>query len=65
MKKLPVILAVDTKDESIADQLISLVSNKIDHIKLGLEFYLKNGYEAQGDYFEEDSIPHLKMNKIL
>ena len=30
-----------------------------------IEFYLKNGYEAQGDYFEEDSIPHLKMNKIL
>ena len=46
MKKLPVILAVDTKDELIADQLISLVSNKIDHIKLGLEFYLKNGADS-------------------
>ena len=28
-------------------------------------FYFKNGYEAQGDYFEEDFIPHLKMNKVL
>ena len=46
MKKLPVILAVDTKDELIADQLISSVSNKIDHIKLGLEFYLKNGADS-------------------
>ena len=46
MKKLPVILAVDTKDELIADQLISYVSNKVDHIKLGLEFYLKNGADC-------------------
>lgn len=30
-----------------------------------VEFYFKNGYEAQGDYFEEDFIPHLKMNKVL
>lgn len=30
-----------------------------------VKFYLKNGYEAEGDYFEEDFIPHLKMNKVL
>ncbi len=30
-----------------------------------VEFYFKSGYEAQGDYFDEDFIPHLKMNKVL
>lgn len=30
-----------------------------------VKFYLKNGYEAEGDYFKEDFIPHLKMNKVL
>jgi len=28
-------------------------------------FYLKNGYEPIGDYFEEDGIPHLLMRKEL
>jgi predicted GNAT family N-acyltransferase len=28
-------------------------------------FYLKNGYVAEGNYFEEDTIPHLKMRKFL
>ena len=28
-----------------------------------VSFYLKNGYEAQGDYFEEDTIQHLTMRK--
>lgn len=32
-----------------------------------VNFYLKNRYkvEAEGDYFEEDTICHLKMRKIL
>ena len=30
-----------------------------------VNFYLKNGYQAEGDYFDEDTIPHLKMRKIL
>lgn len=30
-----------------------------------VNFYLKNGYEAEGDYFDEDGIPHLKMKKSL
>lgn len=30
-----------------------------------VNFYLKNGYEADGDYFDEDGIPHLKMSKTL
>lgn len=30
-----------------------------------VNFYLKNGYEQIGDYFDEDGIPHLKMQKVL
>jgi predicted GNAT family N-acyltransferase len=30
-----------------------------------VNFYLKNGYEGEGDYFDEDGIPHLKMSKKL
>ena len=28
-----------------------------------VNFYSKNNYNAQGDYFDEDGIPHLKMYK--
>ena len=28
-------------------------------------FYKKNDYLSEGDYFEKDTIPHLKMRKIL
>jgi len=30
-----------------------------------VNFYLKNKYLPEGDYFDEDAIPHLKMRKIL
>ena len=30
-----------------------------------VNFYLKNKYIAEGDYFEEDTIPHLKMRKVI
>lgn len=30
-----------------------------------VNFYLKNGYTAVGDYFDEDGIPHLKMKQQL
>jgi predicted GNAT family N-acyltransferase len=30
-----------------------------------VKFYIKNGYEGVGDYFDEDGIPHLKMNKTV
>jgi predicted GNAT family N-acyltransferase len=30
-----------------------------------VNFYLKNGYSVEGDYFDEDQIPHLKMNKTV
>lgn len=28
-------------------------------------FYLKNNYEPEGKYFDEDTMPHLKMRKRL
>lgn len=30
-----------------------------------VNFYLNNGYIPEGDYFDEDTIPHLKMRKKL
>lgn len=30
-----------------------------------VNFYLKNGYIQEGDYFDEDGIPHLKMRKVF
>lgn len=30
-----------------------------------VKFYVKNGYEGIGDYFDEDGIPHLKMKKTV
>ncbi len=30
-----------------------------------VNFYNKNGYVSEGDYFNEDGIPHLKMKKAL
>jgi predicted GNAT family N-acyltransferase len=30
-----------------------------------VRFYRNNGYEVEGDYFDEDGIPHLKMTKKL
>ncbi len=30
-----------------------------------IRFYKKNGYTAEGDLFDEDGIPHLKMTRIL
>jgi predicted GNAT family N-acyltransferase len=30
-----------------------------------VNFYFKNQYEKEGDYFDEDGIPHLKMRKQL
>lgn len=28
-------------------------------------FYLKNHYFSEGDYFDEDTLPHLKVRKVL
>ncbi len=41
--KLPVILALDTKDITQASEWIKASIESIDHFKIGLEFYLKHG----------------------
>ena len=41
--KLPVILALDTKDLTQASEWIKASIDSIDHFKIGLEFYLKHG----------------------
>ncbi len=46
-----------------ADQKCKLIYCHARHS--AVNFYLKNGYEGVGDYFEEDGIPHLKMSKKL
>ncbi|TNE79579.1 MAG: GNAT family N-acetyltransferase [Bacteroidetes bacterium] len=30
-----------------------------------VNFYLNNGYVGEGDYFDEDGIPHWKMTKLV
>ena len=30
-----------------------------------IRFYIKNGYSEEGDHFEEDGVPHMKMVKSL
>lgn len=30
-----------------------------------VRFYLKNNYVAEGEYFDKNTIPHLKMRKVL
>jgi orotidine-5'-phosphate decarboxylase len=42
----PIILALDTKDVDQAQEWIEISLPQIDHFKIGLEFYLKNGYSA-------------------
>jgi len=34
-------------------------------IYTAVNFYVKNGYMAEGDYFDENNLVHLKMRKIL
>ena len=41
--KLPVILALDTKDITQASEWIKASIESIDHFKIGLEFYLRHG----------------------
>ena len=43
---LPVILALDTKDLDLASKWIKSSADQIDHFKVGLEFYLLNGFEG-------------------
>ena len=41
--KLPIILALDTKEIEVAEKWILASLDKIDHFKVGLEFYLRHG----------------------
>jgi orotidine-5'-phosphate decarboxylase len=43
MMKLPIILALDTKDIDLAKKWITASLDRIDHFKVGLEFYLQHG----------------------
>ena len=43
---LPIIIALDTKDISRAEQIIESTKELINNYKVGLEFYLKNGQEG-------------------
>lgn len=33
--------------------------------KTAINFYNKNGYQTEGDMFEQVTIPHIKMRKVL
>jgi len=43
---LPIILALDTKDLTEAKQWIKASTDRIDHFKIGLEFYLQHGSDG-------------------
>lgn len=44
--KLPIIIAIDTKDVSKAISIIQQSEPFVDHFKIGLEFFLLNGVEG-------------------
>lgn len=44
--KLPIILALDTKDLDQAESWIKSSNDLIDHYKIGLEFYLRHGSDG-------------------
>lgn len=44
--KLPIILALDTKEIDQARDWVKAASERIDHFKVGLEFFLRNGIDG-------------------
>jgi orotidine-5'-phosphate decarboxylase len=65
--KLPVILALDTKDITQASEWIKASIESIDHFKIGLEFYLKHGrvgIEKLQDENEFNLFLDLKLHDI-
>ena len=50
------------EDFALANNYMELYCHARD---TAVNFYLKNGYSSEGDYFDEDGIPHLKMIKAL
>lgn len=65
----------DLRNYNIGSKMMSYcenyaVKNKYDQIycharDTAVKFYLNNYYVSDGDYFQEDGIPHLKMYKEL
>lgn len=65
----------DLRNYNIGSKMMSYcedfaIKNKYDEIycharDTAVKFYLNNYYVSDGDYFEEDGIPHLKMYKEL
>jgi len=63
----PIILALDTKDVSKAQEWIEIALPQIRNFKIGLEFYLKNGFAAVEkliDQYQFDLFLDLKLHDI-
>ena len=75
MKMQRVVVSEDHRNQNIGSRMMefceALASDK--GIKLiychardtAVNFYLQNDYVKEGEYFDEDGIPHLKMKKHL
>jgi len=70
-----VVVKADIQDQGIGSQMMAFCEEEAKargfqsiycHARnTAVSFYLKNNYISEGDYFEEDTIPHLKMRKKL
>lgn len=70
-----VVVRNDMQDSGIGSQMIAFCEEHAKarsfksiycHVRdSAVQFYLKNQYSAEGDYFDEDTIPHLKTRKYL
>ena len=75
MKMQRVVVTETLRGLNIGSEMMSFCENFADEREYKLiycharntaiNFYIKNGYEEIGDYFDEDGIPHLKMRKKL
>lgn len=75
MKMQRVVVAEDLRGKNIGSEMMAICEKFAVDRKSKLlychardsavNFYIKNGYEGVGDYFDEDEIPHLKMSKRL
>ncbi|MCT4623083.1 MAG: GNAT family N-acetyltransferase [Schleiferiaceae bacterium] len=70
-----VTIAASLQNQGIGKNLLAyceeLISNQSFHLMYchardtAVNFYTQNGYQKEGDYFDEDGIPHLKMTKKI
>lgn len=73
MKMQRVVVTENLRNLSIGSEMMSFCENfasdknfKVMYCHArdsAVNFYTKNGYTGIGDYFDEDGIPHLKMQK--